>query len=162
MSELEKDPRWELVFEEAQRALVFQQGIVDNLRSRAVVLTAAATFAGTVLGVPALKSGQFSFASIFAIGAGALVVILTVVICAPWYSWSFTANTRELAQAVKLDYDINEIYENLAADFEGWIDRNSAGVRALQQMFIAALLMLFIEILCWWLAVLQMQVVANP
>jgi hypothetical protein len=160
VAEANEDPRWELVFDEAQRALTYQQGILDNLRSRATVLTAAAALVSTLLGVPALKTGQLGLASVIAIGAAALIVISTGIICAPWYSWHFTSSAKILVEAVENGYDLNEMRERLALNFDEWYEENARRLGGLQAVFTVGLSLLFIEILAWWLQVLQAGVIS--
>jgi hypothetical protein len=152
--EVEEDPRWKLVFEEAQRALTYQQGVLDSLRTRATVLTAAAALVSTLFGVPALKSNELGLAAGFAIGSAALVLISAAIICAPWYSWSFASNASILAENVS-KFNINEFRCNLAANFDDWYNDNAERLKGLQWTFTAGLFFLLIETLAWWNQVLQ-------
>lgn len=57
------------MYDEALRALSFQQSTLDNVRSRATLLTAGAALIGSVLGAPALADTRSDAASVLAIAA---------------------------------------------------------------------------------------------
>ena len=54
----EPDKRLELVMAEALRALSHQQSLLDNLRSRATLLTTAGALVGSLVGAPAIARGH--------------------------------------------------------------------------------------------------------
>jgi len=56
-SRSEVDQRLELVYQEAVRGLVHQQGVVESMNGRAGSLIFASSFAGSLLGSSALADG---------------------------------------------------------------------------------------------------------
>ena len=74
------DERLKIVFDEALRALTQQQARLDNVRSRATTLTAAAALISSFVGSPILRARDFSWASVLA-----LVAVLALM------HWLFTA-----------------------------------------------------------------------
>ncbi len=86
----EPDKRLEIVFSEALRALAHQQSLLDNLRSRATLLTTAAALVVSFPGVAAV-TGQLrlGFSAVLAAGSLAGVLICSLVVCAPWWRWRF-------------------------------------------------------------------------
>lgn len=143
------DPRWELVYDEALRALAFQQSTLDNLRSRATLLTAGAALVGSALGAPVLKQGSLGVASVLAIVALGLVLAAAGVICAPWWRWRFVASATSLIAAVDLGHTLDSMRRHLAADFERWLDENEVRLRRLQWCFTAGLAAMLLEMLAW-------------
>ena len=146
----EPDKRLEIVLSEALRALAHQQSLLDNLRSRATLLTTAAALVISfpVVSGSARRSGIDLSA---AVAAAALigVLICTLVICAPWWRWKFRSSATQLLRAVDAGHDVDSLRRNLARDFERWLDDNERKIGILQWWFTAGLLMLGLEVAAW-------------
>jgi hypothetical protein len=148
------DPRLEIVFAEALRALAHQQALLDNLRSRATLLTTAAALVVSLPGVAAAagRTGSTgSTAAATAIAAAALtgVLLCSLVVCAPWWRWQFRSSATRLLDAVDAGHDADSIRRNLARDFESWLDRNDRQILVLQWWFTAGLVLLAVEVAAW-------------
>jgi hypothetical protein len=152
---LTEDSRIKLVFDEALRAVTYQQGMLDNLRSRATLLTAASALIASLFGAPTIQSHHFGWWAAIAVFATAMVLFSTVWVCAPWYQWSFTTNTKALAGAVEIGFSIDDMRRNLAKDFETWVDENEKRLKSLQAWFIVGVIALFVEMLAWWIQMLE-------
>jgi hypothetical protein len=144
------DPRLEIVLAEALRALTHQQALLDNLRSRATLLTTAAALVISFPGVSALTGREQSGVSIVLASTGLVgVLTCTLVVCAPWWRWRFRASAVRLIQAVDDGHDVNSIRRHLARDFERWLDHNDRRIRTLQWWFTAGLVLLSVEVAAW-------------
>jgi len=153
----EPDPRWALVYDEALRALAFQQSTLDNLRSRATLLTAGAALVGSALGAPALKDPRWGVAALLAIAALGLVLVSAGVICAPWWRWRFVSSAARLTEAVELGHSLDSMRRNLARDFEAWLDENERRLRRLQWCFSGGLVALLLEMMAWLVQIAQLR-----
>jgi hypothetical protein len=151
------DPRWELVYSEALRALTFQQSTLDNLRSRATLLTAGAALVSSALGAPSLSGNRWGAASLVAIAALGGVLAAAGIICAPLWRWRFVASARQLSDAVDLGHSVDSMRRHLAADFETWLDTNERKLRRLQWYFTAGLALLLVEMLAWLTQLTQLR-----
>lgn len=150
VSDAEPDRRLEIVFSEALRALAHQQSLLDNLRSRATLLTTAAALVISFPGVSA-ATGQLElgFPAIFAAAGLAGVLICSLVVCAPWWRWRFRSSATRLLAAVDGGHDVDSMRRNLARDFETWLDHNDRQIRILQWWFTAGLFLLSVEVAAW-------------
>ncbi|SRR2546421_7446681 len=146
----EPDRRLEIVFSEALRALAHQQSLLDNLRSRATLLTTAAALVISFPGVSA-ATGRLRLGAAAVVGAAALggVLICCLVVCAPWWRWRFRSSASRLLDAVDAGHDVDSIRRNLARDFETWLDHNDRQIRVLQWWFTAGLFLLAVEVAAW-------------
>jgi hypothetical protein len=151
------DARWELVFSEALRALSFQQSTLDNLRSRATILTAGAALVSSALGAPSLSGNRWGVASLVAILALGGVLATAGLICAPWWSWKFVASATVLAEAVDLGHSVDSMRRHLAIDFEAWLNHNERRLRWLQWYFTAGLALLLVEMIAWLTQIAQLR-----
>jgi hypothetical protein len=86
MVDVEPDRRLEIVLAESLRALAHQQGLLDNLRSRATLLLTAAALVASFPGVSAATGGSaIGAATVLEMLGLAGVLLCTLVICAPWW-----------------------------------------------------------------------------
>jgi hypothetical protein len=140
------DPRLELVLGEALRALEHQQALLDNLRSRATLLTTAAALVGAYpLADPSARAAATVLAASGLVG----VLVCTSVICVPWWRWRFRTSATALLGAVDLGHTLDGMRRHLAVDFETWLDDNDRRIRMLQWWFSAGLAFLALQI-CGW------------
>ncbi len=147
---VEPDKRLEIVFTEALRALAHQQSLLDNLRSRATLLTTAAALVVSFPGVSAATGHlRLGVSAIFAAVGLAGVLICSLVVCAPWWRWRFRSSATRLLAAVDGGHDVDSIRRNLAYDFETWLDHNDRQIRVLQWWFTVGLFLLAVEVGAW-------------
>jgi hypothetical protein len=145
----EPDKRLEVVMAEALRALSHQQALLDNVRSRATLLTTAATLVSSVLGAPAIAHGHLGWPAAVALIGLVGVVACTCVICAPGWQWRFRSSARVLLEAVDGGHDLDSMRRNLAINFEDWLDLNERKIHTMQWWFVAGLGLLTAELLGW-------------
>jgi hypothetical protein len=154
MADAEPDKRLEIVLGESLRALTHQQSLLDNLRSRATLLTTGAALVSTLPGVAAATGSRpagrgAGVATALAIAGLVGVLLCALVICAPWWRWRFRTSATRLLQAVDAGHDVDSIRRHLARDFEIWVDQNDRRIRTLQWWFTAGLALLLFEIIGW-------------
>lgn len=87
---------YELAFDEGGRALDAQERAVNELRSRAGMLIAAAAITTSFFGSRAVTGGEPSLASWCAIVAFVLVAATVLAILWPWRDWEFNASPTDL------------------------------------------------------------------
>lgn len=124
----------ELALEEARRALTYQAGSVDELRSRTGLLLAAAAITGSFLGSAASSEGhlgEFGIAALvsFVAGVGSCLYIL-------WpRQWTFVTSPKTLLEDwgdTKRDQDVRRF---LAESLEGHYDKNREQTNRLTKWF---------------------------
>ena len=146
----EPDERLEIVYAEALRGLTHQQGVLDNVRSRATTLTAAAALVTPFFGAPILQDrDRLSWPTPVALAALIGVLASTFVICMPWWTWTFRSSAAALLGAVDAGHDADSVRRHLALDFERWVDQNEAKIRRLEWWFTAGLAFLLVELIAW-------------
>jgi hypothetical protein len=154
----ENDPRLAFIYQEALRGLVQQQGLVENLNTRAGSLIFATAFASSLLGGSALSDGLgrwdwIALALLFGIG------VLIVFMLWPFHNYTFRFDPNELlSQYVDNDRrtTMPEMHRALALRIE--VDREN-NWRIIQRLRVAlqlALILLLFEILAWCLAIAQL------
>lgn len=143
------DERLKLVFDEALRALVQQQARLDNVRSRATTLTAAATLVASLLGGSSVDRDSFDWAAVLATAATAGVLACSLVIVAPIWHWRFHSRPTQLLRAVDQGFSLDEMRRNMASDFEHWADGNDRKLRRMHRTFTAGLAFLTAEMVGW-------------
>lgn len=155
----EPDARLEIVFAEALRAVTHQQGVLDNVRSRATTLTGAAALVTPFFGTPVLQArDRAGWPTAVALVALAGVLASTFVICAPWWRWTFRASAAALLEAIDAGHDADSLRRHLAQDFERWVDQNEKKIRRLEWWFTAGLGFLLLELAAW---VLQLTILER-
>jgi len=150
----ERAGAYELAFEEAGRALDAQERTVNELRSRAGVLIAAAAIATSFFGSRTVSGAELgplvwvAVAAFVLVGAGILVVLW------PRSDWSFSASAIDLiADYVEPDpLELPLIHRDLALHRAAAYDRNAQQLRRLFTIFRVALIVLVIEVAAWIVA----------
>jgi hypothetical protein len=87
---------YKLAFDEGGRALDAQERAVNELRSRAGVLVAAAAITTSFFGSRALTGGPLTVAGWIAIAAFALVAGIVLAVLWPWRDWAFSATPQNV------------------------------------------------------------------
>ncbi|MET9227588.1 hypothetical protein [Lentzea sp. NPDC003310] len=153
----EPDRRLELVFSESLRALGYQQGALDNLRSRVTLLLAGAALVSSSFVGTALQGPHWGVAAVVAITAMTGVLVLALVVCAPVWRWTFLSSASRLLRAVDLGHDLDSMRRHLATDFEQWLTDNERKLRKLQWCFVAGLVLLLVEVAAWCVQLAQVK-----
>lgn len=87
---------YELAFDEGGRALDAQERAVNELRSRAGILIAAAAITTSFFGSRAVTGGAMSTPAWCATVAFALVACTVLAVLWPWRDWEFNASPADL------------------------------------------------------------------
>jgi hypothetical protein len=143
------DERLKLVFDEALRALTQQAARLDNMRSRATTLTAAAALISSFLGGTTVRTQAVTWPTLLAAGAVGIVLVCTLLICAPFWHWNFYISTPQLLQAVDAGFDLDEMRRNLATDFDQWVEKNDRKLARMHWLFMTGLVFLVVEMAAW-------------
>jgi hypothetical protein len=155
---VESDARLEIVFAEALRAVGHQQGVLDNLRSRATMLTAAAALVTPFFGSPVLQArDRVGWPTAVALVALMGVLASTFVTCVPWWKWTFRASAKALLEAIDAGFDVDSMRRHLAQDFERWVDENDKKIRRMEWWFTAGLVFLLVELAAWVLQLMMLE-----
>jgi hypothetical protein len=159
----------EAVYRESIRTLDEQAKVLDGLRSRAGALVAVSSLVTAFLGGQALtRSGtvvhvggravteiHLDAVAWTAISLFCLVLLLCLLIVAPWRNWVFTHHPHRLI-AVHLDpgppSSLPEFHRTLAYWNGTHYDANGKKLRILSSLFAAACTLLAFETVLWlWL-----------
>lgn len=147
------DPRLALIYEEALRGLVQQQGLVEGLGNRAGSLIFATAFASSLLGGTALADGLGAWEWIalgLLFGIGTLIALLLW----PYYSYTFRLDPHELLR----EYgdgatSMAEMHRALALRLESHRANNWRIIQRLRLALQLALVLFILEIFAWLVAI---------
>ena len=154
------DPRLEFIYQEAVRGLNHQQNVVENMNSRAGSLIFATAFANSLLGARALadRLGPWDWiaaALLFCIG-GFIVFMLW-----PYYQYTFRFDPEELLRQY-VDGDavmtMPAMHRALALRIKADMVDNWRIIQRLRIALQMALLFLLMNILAWFLAIVDVQI----
>jgi hypothetical protein len=150
---LEADERLALIYQEAVRGLVHQQGVVESMNSRAGSLIFAASFASSLLGSNALADGVAGWdwlAMALLLVIGGLITFLLW----PYHSYRFRFDPEELLHRyVDTDATLATIHRELAVQIKHDLAANWRIIQRLRIALQLSLVLLFFEILAWLLAI---------
>ena len=123
-----------LALEEARRALTYQAGSVDELRSRTGLLLAAASVTGSFLGSAAADQGHLGWLGVLAVAAFAAAVSACLYILWP-REWTFVTSPGTLLEDwVDQDRE-QDVRRFLAESLEGHYDQNRQQTDRLMKCF---------------------------
>lgn len=146
--------QYELVYRESLRAIEGQEGTLDELRSRAGTLIAAASLVTSFLGADALRNG-LSRPESLALGAFLVSVALAVYVLVPQGNWKFKLSTKILLdQWVAVGVSMDEMYVGLARQYEEDFDFNARRLNWLQWAFTGSAVAIGVEVVCWTVALI--------
>ena len=142
---------YELAFDEAGRALDAQERTVNELRSRAGVLIAAAAIATSFFGTRAFADGGSSTWTWIAVCAFALLALCVLTVLWPRSDWSFNASASDvIATYIEPDpLTLPEIHRDLALHRGTAYDVNARQLRVLFVVFRLGLFLLVLETAAW-------------
>lgn len=152
------DERYRLVFEEAVRSLSQQERSLDGLRGRAGTLIAATAISTSFLGgLVAEREEAFGGASVVAIVAFGLVVVLTLLILLPLWTWTFEVNAETLIEVLEGPEppDQTELLRSEALWLKRFYDDNQKKINWLYAILVVAAVLLVVEIIAWLFALVR-------
>jgi hypothetical protein len=140
-----------LAFDEAGRALDAQERTVNELRSRAGVLIAAAAIATSFFGARAIEDSMLTAWAWIALGSFLVVGLGVLFVLWPRHDWSFSASAVDvIATYVEPEpLPLPTIHRDLAIHRAVAYDANAAQLRQLFWVFRCALVALVIETAAW-------------
>jgi hypothetical protein len=148
-----RDERLELVYQEAVRGLVHQQGVVESMNSRAGMLIFASSFAGSLLGSNALADGVGGWdwlAMALLLVIGGLIAFLLW----PYHNYRFRFDPQELLERyVDSDMTLATMHRELAVRIKHDLASNWRVIQRLRIALQLSLVLLVLEILAWLLAI---------
>jgi hypothetical protein len=148
---------YELAFEEAGRALDAQERAVNELRSRAGVLIAAAAITTSFFGSRAIAGGDLSgwvwvaLVAFIAVGGSVLTVLW------PRTDWSFSASAADIiAEYIEPEpVDFPLVQRDLALHRSAAYDGNALQLGRLFLVFRLGLIVLVVEVAAWIVALAE-------
>jgi hypothetical protein len=149
------DPRLAFVYQEAVRGLTHQQGVVENLNTRAGNLIFAVAFATSLLGTRALSDGLgfWDWAALlllFLLGA------LIVFVLWPYYNYTFRFDPEELLDSFvdrPTPASLAEMHRELALRIKADMASNWRIIQPIRVALQLALILLLLEIAAWLLSI---------
>lgn len=156
-SALAVDQRLELVYQEAVRGLVHQQGVVESMNSRAASLIFASSFASSLLGSNALADGVAGWdwlAMALLVALGGLIAFLLW----PYHSYRFRFDPEQLlVRYVDSGATMPTMHRELALQIKHDLAANWRVIQRLRIALQLSLVLLFCEILAWLLAIARVS-----
>lgn len=149
---------YKLAFEEGGRALDAQERTVNELRSRAGVLLAAAAIVTSFFGSRAVGGSDLADADWVAITAFVLVAATVLLVLWPRSDWEFNASPADvIASYIESDEPTTllEIHRDLALHRSSSYDQNARQLKWLFRSFRLGLMALVIEVAAWLVAVAE-------
>ena len=153
----DRAPGYELAFAEAGRALDAQERAVNELRSRAGILIAAAAIATSFFGGGARTEDRGGLLVSIAIIAFALVGVAVLAVLWPRQEWEFGASAQDLiAEYVEPEtVPLALIHRDLALHRTASFATNATQLRWLVTTFRVSLVLLVIEVGAWLVALAE-------
>ena len=151
----EHGPSYRLAFDEGGRALDAQERSVNELRSRAGVLLAAAAITTSFFGSRIIGRGDPTLAGWCAIAAFALVAAAVLIVLWPWRDWEFNANPVELIATyveTASPATLAEVHRDLALHRSASWTSNARFVGRLHLALRVGLILVAVEVCAWVVA----------
>ena len=148
---------YELAFEEAGRALDAQERAVNELRSRAGVLIAAAAITTSFFGSRAITGDGLSVWVWVAVVAFIVVGGSVLTVLWPRTDWSFSASAADIiAEYVEPEpVEFPLVQRDLALHRSAAYDRNALQLGRLFLVFRLGLIVLVVEVAAWIVALTE-------
>ena len=148
---------YELAFEEAARALDAQERAVNELRSRAGVLIAAAAITTSFFGSRGVTGDHLSGWVWAAVGTFIVVGGCVLLVLWPRSDWSFSASAADIiAEYIEPDpVALPDVYRDLALHRAAAYDRNARQLGRLFTVFRVGLVVLVVEVAAWVVALAE-------
>jgi hypothetical protein len=148
---------YELAFEEAGRAPDAQERAVNELRSRAGVLIAAAAITTSFSGSRAIVGAELSIWVWVAVAAFIVVGGCVLAVLWPRSDWSFNASALEIiAEYIEPEpIEFPLVQRDLALHRSAACDANARQLRSLFLVFRIGLIVLVVEVAAWVVALAE-------
>ena len=148
---------YELAFEEAGRALDAQERAVNELRSRAGVLIAAAAITTSFFGSRAIAGDELSAWVWVAVVAFMIVGGCVLTVLWPRTDWSFNASAADIiADYIEPEpVEFPRVQRDLALHRSAAYDGNARQLGRLFQVFRVGLIVLVFEVAAWLVALAE-------
>jgi hypothetical protein len=144
---------YELAYDEARRALDAQESVVNELRTRAGVLIAAAAITTSFFGGRALSDGDVATAGWIAITCFGVVGASVLAVLWPRTDWTFTVNAQRFIGTYVESEDgplpLPAIHRDLALHMSASYVTNARQLRALTMAFRIGAIFLVGEVVAW-------------
>jgi hypothetical protein len=144
---------YRLAYDASVRAIEDQARVLEDLRSRAGTMFAAAALVTSFLGGTALASSEAGLTVVTAVGAFVAAALLTLLILWP-FRLRLSLSAREIIE--KLDgndgdarVEAASLLRELGLQLETMYDRNARTIRPLFWCFRLAILFLTLEVAAW-------------
>lgn len=148
------DALYEVAYDEAVRALVEQQAVIDGMRNRAGLVLSAAAITTSFLGARSLSPGELELASWLATVCFVGVALVSLVILWP-RRWEFEADPGEVIAAygdAAEPASVGRLYRNLSLQMHCSYIKNRSGLRRLVAFSQIAICLLTAEVTLWVIA----------
>ena len=144
---------YEFLYAEAQRSIVQQQGVLNELRGRAATLLSAAAIVTGFLGGIALDDKHVGTIGAAAIVAFAVTGFLLVGMLFPLPGWNFRWNAHDLLSNYVEDPEGPATKAEMQRDLAYWAEDdyqlNDARISKLWWVFRGAAALLVLDVLLW-------------
>jgi hypothetical protein len=150
----EVDPRLIVAYDESVRAWAHQSAVLDELRSRAGTLIAAASVSSAFLGAATLRgSHSLNGSSVAAIVVFGVVIALCIYVLWPAKDWVFVHNAKLLLEKYMTHgVPLSEMYERMTCDNAGYRQTNAKRINYRFMAFRVACAGLGADVILWLLA----------
>jgi tetrahydromethanopterin S-methyltransferase subunit B len=147
-------PAYELAFVEAGRALDAQERTVNELRSRAGVLIAAAAVTTSFFGSNVVGGARAGLAAWLATVSFALIGVAVLAVLWPRREWEFSESGKDLiARYVEPELlPLALIHRDLALHYTGKLAANAAQLAALVRAVRVGVVLFVVEVGAWLVA----------
>lgn len=161
------DSVYKIPYDGSVRMLTQQTSALDNLRSRASTILAAASLVTTFLGAQAfakptltkdagdrfvLVAQRLDLAGWIAIGALVGVLVCTLVVLYPWAGWEYGQSARQMIEATESfspPLSFEEAQRSTAKNLEQNFRDNESKLSRLSWFFKAACILTVVETALW-------------
>lgn len=154
MTPPDPDLLYKVAYDEAVRALVEQQSVIESLRNRAGLLLSAAAITTSFLGARSLGPGGLELASWLATACFVGVALISLVILWP-RRWEFEVDPGAVIAPyvdVGKPASVGRLCRNLSLHMRGAYVENREGLRQLVAFSQVAICLLTAEVILWVVA----------
>ena len=144
----------ELSYQAAVRALDLQERSLDQLRSRAGTVLAAASLTASFLGAQTIQhQSTLGAVGVLALIALAISIVSCLYVLLPKERFVFSVNAPQMYNALfEVSDDLDEIHRRLAFWFEQYWAANQTIIDDLGRYFAVAAFALILQLMLWCVA----------
>jgi hypothetical protein len=147
------DLRYEIVYQEALRALTSQDQRLEAVRNRASAVLGAASISQAVLAAPAIKANGVNVWAWLAFASLALLTTCVIAILWPTRGWEFRLGIAPLLSGyveASRPADINEMRRELALHIEEAYEGNRGRLERRYALLRASAVLLAVGVAVWF------------